>query len=557
MKKLIILFYIVFGGLTFSCEESFLDEEAKDFNSGNNSFETYNDFNLVLNNLYWLTRRQFFTRDENRPMDFLYGTDLVIDGEPFQSINRHWPMRAAYDPTSDIVNDHWKLSYRVVNQANTLISRINDSGMSDEEKILIEARARFFRAFGYRALVYLYGGVPLVTEEVTGPKDDFIRATKEEVLDQVIEDLAFAANNLPSKSELLPGEVNNLAAYHYLAEVYIARGAYQEAVDAASTVIDDAGTALMQNRFGTRATEQPGDVYWDLFRRGNQNLPENTEAIWVIQIEEDVEGGGAITTGGHSGFRLERHHAPFLRNLRINGESPFAWPYSGYLGGRGIGWAISTTYFSDVIWQSDWDNDIRNANHNFVREFVANNPSSALFGDTISTQSPPPGVIVPSRSFYAYQTKATTPNNHPSNLYANPESGELKTGAGGTYTDQYMIRLAETYLLRAEAYLGLNNQGNAAADINVVRRRSNASDVVPGNVDIDYLLDERMRELGVEEKRRLTLMRLGLLYDRVKDHNPFYDVADGIEERYNVWPIPAIEIEANIGAELEQNPGYN
>ena len=118
-----------------------------------------------------------------------------------------------------------------------------------------------------------------------------------------------------------------------------------------------------------------------------------------------------------------------------------------------------------------------------------------------------------------------------------------------------MFRLAETYLIRAEAYLGLNNTTMAAEDINVVRRRANATDVMPGNVDIDYILDERMRELGVEEKRMLTLMRLGKLVDRVKKCNPFY--APGMKDHFNLWPIPQAEIERNRGAVLEQNPGYN
>ncbi len=72
-----------------------------------------------------------------------------------------------------------------------------------------------------------------------------------------------------------------------------------------------------------------------------------------------------------------------------------------------------------------------------------------------------------------------------------------------------MFRLAETYLLRAEAYLGLNQPGLAVIDINVVRSRSNADPVNAAEINIDYILDERLRELGVEEKRMLTLMRLG------------------------------------------------
>lgn len=119
-----------------------------------------------------------------------------------------------------------------------------------------------------------------------------------------------------------------------------------------------------------------------------------------------------------------------------------------------------------------------------------------------------------------------------------------------------MVRLAETYLLRAEAYLANNEPQLAADDINALRERANASLVTAGEMDIDYILDERMRELGLEEKRKLTLMRLGLMYDRVLKYNPFY-VEEGLEEHFNLWPIPADEIEGNRGAELEQNPGYN
>jgi starch-binding outer membrane protein, SusD/RagB family len=161
------------------------------------------------------------------------------------------------------------------------------------------------------------------------------------------------------------------------------------------------------------------------------------------------------------------------------------------------------------------------------------------------------------RSLYPYQSKATTPFDHPSALYITPSPYPyaLKPSAGGTYTDQYIYRLADTYLLRAEAYLGLNMPNEAAADINVVRVRSNASEITGADVDIDFILDERMREFGVEEKRMLTLMRLGKLYDRIIKCNPFYAV--GIQPHHNLWPIPQAQIERNRGAVLEQNPGYN
>ncbi|OQD43066.1 RagB/SusD family nutrient uptake outer membrane protein [Croceivirga radicis] len=551
MKKYIYIFLTI--SLLFSCDKDFLEEKPEDFLSSANAFTTYEDFLASVNNLYFLYRRQYFSRDENRPFDFIYGTDIVFDGQ--RSTQRHSNMVAAYDPVAEIPRVHWNLLFKTISEANAVIDQVEQSNLTDDQKTDILSQARFFRGISYRSLAYLYGGVPLVLEQLTAPKTDFTRNTKEEVLNQVIEDLNYAKDNLPSIEEAADGRVNSLAAYHLLAEVYLAVNRPQDAVAAATVVINNPATALMTTRFGSRANEEPGDVYWDLFRKNNQNRSSgNTEGIWVIQFETDVLGGGTTSTGRGGSYMLERHHGTFMRDLRVDGDRPFSWPIGDYTAGRGIGWAISTRHFSNTIWETDFDSDIRNAGHNFVREFTSTNPNSPLFGQVISTENPPEGVEVPSRTFYAYQSKCTTPFNHPDGLYANPETYQLTNAAGATYTDQYMFRLAETYLLRAEAYLMAGNLTDAASDINTVRARSNATPVAASNVDMDYILDERMRELGIEEKRRLTLMRTGLLYDRVLRFNPYY--ADEIQEHYNLWPIPANEIERNKDGNLEQNPGY-
>lgn len=555
MKIKIYIITLLLSAVLGSCSSSFLDEKPLDFMSATNSFLTQEDIDCSVNNLYYLVRREFYSRDENRPMDYLYGTDIVYDGEP-NGTERHSNMISAYHSTGNIASVHWSLLYHTISTANTIIDRLPVSGVSEEQKVIAEAKARFFRGFAYRTLAYLYGGVPLLLTEVVGPKFDYVRASKEEVLEQTISDVEFAATYLPSLSSVQDGEVSNTAAYHLLSELYLATAQYQKAVDAATTVIDDPATGLMYNRFGSRANEVPGDVYWDLFRKNNQNRGSgNTEGIWVIQIETDTPGGSGSLTAKDQTYTLERHHAPMVRDVKAHGMNPFSWPIGDYTGGRGIGWAISTRYFSDEIWKDDFYGDMRNANHNFVRKFAVHNKEYAkLYGDTIDTQNPPVGVTVPSRSFYAYQSKCTTPYNHPEGLYSNSKTFALNSGAGATYTDQYMFRLAETYLLRAEAYLALNDKDKAAADINVIRNRAHAKPVLTSQVTLDYILDERMRELGVEERRRITLMRMGKLYDRVMKCNPYY--AKEMKKHYELWPIPYKEIEANRGAVLEQNPGY-
>jgi hypothetical protein len=590
MKKNIFLAIIVALLINACNEDKFLKETPLDFLGGNNAYITEVDFNAAIYELYYQTRYEFYCNGD-WSIDYIYGTDLVQNQSSGQEKSN---LSANYHPTAGTPSQHWNRLYILIAQANTVISRIPKSALSVEQQFKFEAKARFFRGLAYRTLVFLYGGVPLQLEEVTAPKTDYTRSSRAETLNQAIADVKFAAENLDDITKVKNGEISSSAAYHLLSELYLASGQNQEAVDAATLVINNPAFGLMKNRFGSR-TVQPGDVYWDLFQRNNQNRSAgNTEGIWVIQFEADVNGGGSNTSWAFwtnpGNYILERHCAPqtgLFRFVLSDGTQlvPFSWPTGDYTGGRGIGTAGSTEHFYTEVWTSDFNNDIRNSNYNFVRKFKFNNPTfisqyGATFGDSIDVMNPilPAGVTViaaytgpiynpaalPGRFLMGYQSKCTTPYDHPAGLYQDAATYLLKSTGGGTFTDQYMFRLAETYLLRAEAYLNLGQTGNAALDINEVRGRANASPVDAGNVDLDYILDERMRELGIEEKRRLTLGRLGedVFYDRVTRFNPYYtDVAvtaDGLgfQRKFTLWPIPQSAIEANKDGVLEQNPGY-
>ena len=126
---------------------------------------------------------------------------------------------------------------------------------------------------------------------------------------------------------------------------------------------------------------------------------------------------------------------------------------------------------------------------------------------------------------------------------------------GSSSNDFIKMRLAETYLLRAEAYFRKGDLENAADDINVLRNRAHAVEIGASDVTIDFILDERARELVVEEPRRRTLMRMGVLYERVKKYNP--SSASTVQPHHELWPIPQSAIDSNTGSELQQNPGYS
>lgn len=575
MKKIKIFLVGLILLTVISCKKNFLDEKPLDFLSTSNAFQTAADFNASVYNLFRLVREEFYTLNDNTTYDYQYRTDLAID------VTAATPnLSGDLTPTNGNRTGHWTRLYKIIAEANTVISRISASQLTDADKKIYEAKGRFFRALGYRTLAYIWGGVPLTLEEVTTPKIDFVRATRKEVYTQCITDLEFAAANLPSIG--LPtyrnGDLSKEAANHLLSEVYLADGQFQKSVDAATAVINSGSLNLMTTRFGSMSTgalANPGDVYSDMFRVGNQNRSSgNREGILVIQIEPTISSGAAATNLGFSnvnGYCLERVHVPLTRDANLNGVAFFRWPAGDYSsGGRGVGFMGPSFWFQDSVWRNS-GTDIRNANHNFVRKFKVTNPANPMFGQDLDYYNLPAGtkgtsgaVLVsgkPSRALYAFQAKAFTPYQYPAPMYA-PQTGagarpwaySLVDGAGFTFRDEYMFRLAETYLIRAEAYLGLGNNASAAADINVVRNRSNATPVLPAEVNIDYILDERMRELGVEEKRLLTLNRLGKWYDRVKKCNSYY--AAQADPKYNLWPIPQSVIEANRDAVITQNPGY-
>ncbi len=123
-----------------------------------------------------------------------------------------------------------------------------------------------------------------------------------------------------------------------------------------------------------------------------------------------------------------------------------------------------------------------------------------------------------------------------------------------TYNDQTYLRLAETYLLKAEAQFKLGDKAGAAETLNTVRRRSHASDITAANVTLDFILDERSRELLGEEHRRYTLLRTGKWLERVAAYN--HRGGQTIAPRDTLFPIPQVVIDANLTLKMPQNPGF-
>ena len=548
--KYIIAVCLMTAAIISCNEQEWLEEEAFDFYTPENSYTTPGQIEAAVTKLHENLRVMLFEGNDNSFI-FHYTTDIAYDAiAPTHALNS-WGDRIA--PDASEVRWMWQRFYEIIFNANAILSRIDAVEYNAEEERNAQiAEAKFFRAWAYRGLGIMFGGVPLVLEEIKSPKRDFVRASRDEVWNQIISDLTAAVVDLPGADETPDGRVTSGAANHLLAEMYIITGDYDQAISAATEVIDNSGYALMTGRFGTRSGE-PGDIYWDLFRRGNQNRGAgNTESIWVSQYEY-------LTPGGGRGDVLPRFLMPLYWQLKdADGVNLFTGPNENF-GGRGIGWWAPTDYWLIDIWQNA-NGDMRISGYNVIRDIVANNPASAFFGQPIVASGAIDDFNDPfNRWWNVILAKGAPIGNFPDEVIADPETGLTTNDANHSYRDRYLMRLPETYLLRAEAHLMKGDQANAAVDINTVRNRVGADPVAPAEVDIDYILDERARELFAEELRLLTLMRMGNIVERVRTFDPMHNgqfASNPINDNQNLWPIPNSDIERNTEAVLEQNPGY-
>ena len=476
---------------------------------------------------------------------------------------------------------YWDLGWNGIKYANTVISRIDNAEFDTEgDRNAILAEGYFHRAYWYYLLTHQWGDVPLILEEINGPKLDFVSSARKTVLTKMKEDMEFAVQWLPLT--VLPGSVNRAAGEHLLTKIYLSLGEFQKAVESATRCINDYGLRLMNSRFGVNANDASLDVFNDLFKEDNISASENKEAIFVVQERFGIPGN----VSGNGSAR-KRNFVPYWSNgaaVRTpdgrQGTTYDASPYPGYelldTLGRGIAKIRPSNYYQYEVWQNA-GTDIRYNKNNWYDKsrLWYNRPSTnnkggstAWFGKPIQAQY----VQDTMRCYFSFPTVKV--------LIHKDDINKGKTPTGG-FTDQYVFRLAETYLMRAEAYLWLNQISNATEDVNTVRARSKAP--LLSNISLDDILDERARELFLEEHRKVELTRLAFImaqlnrdgytlenfstnnwyYDRVIEKNNFYRTeyfystnAFVMKPYHVLYPVPLTAITSNSQGHINQNKGY-
>ncbi len=580
MKRLsyYIVLSLVFLSLSHvSCDDDkFIEENPTTFYTIENSFNTVSQVDasvtvMYVHVRYWM-QNNFFMKGK--------GADM-FDTPYWRSSGNGDSNYSSWSTENWMIKDLWDAFYKLVSYANITLEGAESDKIAwenEDDYNYIVAQSKFFRGLAYLSLGEMWGGVPIVTQFYTTPKYDFVRSTREETYKQAISDLEAALTNMPE----YPAEAGKVAkgvTYHYLAEAYLALATDQgnnseylnQSINYASKAIEL--HSLMTSRFGSRSVEgggkamngveayyADGDVFFDLFQRGNLDYSEgNMEALWTLQNDYEVYKEHR----GYNFLSYPREFSPVLRNANWNEtykeENSSPWPgmIDAYVGGRGVSSIAPTEMAQNTIWEGVYWDDIRNSSVNMRREFVCKDETSSYYGVLVTEDMLDPTTL---ENIYPISSKLAPIDDWG---YEDLEDGGNRSNM---YRDEYANRLAETYLLRAEAYFRADQRDLAAADINVLRNRAQCAYLVTsGDVSIDLILDERARELYGEERRWCTLLRMGgtVAVDRISKYgyfsgseSPYFQGENAQPSGWNLFPIPQTTIDSNLDAELEQNPGW-
>lgn len=419
--------------------------------------------------------------------DYIYGRGSQAPAGSYQldasSVNR--------------IGNIWRGGYEVINRANIVIFQLENreiEGVDSELKNRLIGEARFLRALAYFHLVRLFGDVPLRTEPET-QNFAITRAPESEVYDQIIADLEFGEQNLPSSyaaAEL--GRATQWAATGLLSKVYLTLGQWSEASDKAKEVMDSGEFSLVE-------VTVPAD-FQQIF---GPDVLTSSEEIFSLKHAR-IEGFGFeplwLMHRAGSGYSLGNNAHAWYGNL-----DSWLGEWVGQLDGPDL-------RPNDWLYNGEFDEQ-------FLSEEIP-----MLFKKFRDTESDPPGNDFPVLRYAEILL-----------IYAEAEAMENGAPTADAYEAANQIR--------RRAYGRDLNSPDPEADF-------------PAGLSAeefqDEILLERAKEFVMEGKRWYDLLRTGTALEVIRNAGP---IKANIEEMHLKWPIPAEEIDNNEAMSQEdQNPGW-
>lgn len=543
MNFKLILYISVFCFAFASCSD-FLDEENLSNVTAETFYLTEDGYESLVNANYSQLREIY----GDYPWLFCSGTDLYAEGRDPEPVGLS--QYTSLNASSQGVDYLYNICYEAIQSANLGLYYADLTEQTPQLPANI-GEIKFLRANAYFLLVQTYGGVALVTDYISSPVLAFDRNSAEEVYDFIIAELEEAQSLVNDGS--YNGRVNKRAVTNLLAKVHLTRGYesfgpsndFETAAAYADEAIAGQGLNLS---------------FSEVWEPGNEM---NEEVIFSVQFSS-----GSISTGPTTlGSRQNSFFSSYLGGSEVAGDAPYR-TYNLCPTAFAVGlfteddsrWdatfmtEVYTRYYDyfDVddhstlevaeYYAPQWANDDAS-----IADYVAMNPNAEIhrYGEYVPSAN---------RNF-DYETIPVKKFDDPTA----PFGGGGSTGRVST-RDIIIMRLAETYLTAAEAHLMAGNASAGLDRLNVVRERAGVQPASSGEFNIDFILDERGRELLGEYHRWFDLKRTGKLVERASAHHYLIEASNfqGANGELKILrPIPQGALDLNQNKNFPQNPAYN
>ncbi|MFT6334497.1 MAG: hypothetical protein ACI86M_001230 [Saprospiraceae bacterium] len=514
-----------------SCGDDFLKDELLSDTSVEFLYSTPEGLESAVVGLYTLNRQLYEDNSLNGtyPLILQAKSDLGvgITGEVSLFSRLLWGASLGDFGTESAINKYWVHFYKIVDRSNAIIKAAESLNEVDEERLnQILSEAKCMRANSLFVLYRCFNNI-FVSTEPTTPENAFEVPSDKSSVDEIFtllkSDLDFAISNLDFRSPEF-GRWNQGAARHLRAKVAMWEGDWDEAAAQVDLVIASGSYNLVP----TTKEVFAGDL-------------DHSETLFAVNFKNETIGGGS-------------YHIMNWNIVSSYAEAP-GMIQSVDNGGAGVGFLSLNDYTINLL--NEDPNDDRKDGTYYIFDYLYNNEETLPDGKNIG------------EPLDLYENSLTDQNEFM--LYYRRQNpgvikfldDEAEPTDRNHFKNVMIYRLAETYLIGAEANLMLNNSGKALDYINAVRNRANTASIE--SIDLQAILDERARELAFEGQRWFTLKRTGLLYEFLIDHmnndnmNESYpegNPKDILQQHMENWPIPPQQIDL-LAPGYPQNDGYN
>lgn len=514
MKKINYILLLISGlwVVTTSCSD-FLAEIREDAVTNEYIYTTPNGLETGVIGLYNLQRRHIWTNEKGGL--FLYTSHDLAQVRTF---NDQQVYGSEYNPLR-FPDTHWVENYQIIDRASALIVNAPTVEMDADARNTVLAQAKYFRAQSYLDLIRLYGNIlldtiPTTTENYTDAVE-YKPADPAEIYKLIDADLDFAIAHLAW--EVAPGRAGQGAARMVRTNSAMWQEDWAEAAAQCDAIIESGTYSLV-----------------DVEAVFGQDV-NHREAIYTYQYDE-LTGGSSGLAGGDShamaAYFVNRYYEATKKLIAV-----------ADLGGQTYSWTVPNDYLRSLY---DEANDARFTTYYWPQtidsSYIVNNPEEPDFGEPVPKSEYPDNYRQ-----YHWSLKKYFDVNKP-------------VGTGQGFKDVIVYRLAETYLLGAEAHWRSTGNGSdptALEYMGKVRERAGLPNVA--SIDQPTILDERARELAFENHRWFTLKRMGVLVEQVNGRLMYGSNSTNLVERrmepYMVnLPIPQSQIDLMVT--FPQNEGY-